>query len=41
MENAAISLYLPPLVLSGTLAGIAIGIASGVLVKKTEKFLKI
>ena len=41
MENAAISLYLPPLILSGTVAGVAIGIASGVLVKKTEKFLKI
>ena len=41
MENAAISLYLPPLILSGTVAGVAIGIASGVLIKKTEKFLKI
>ena len=41
MKNAAISLYLPPLILSGTVAGVAIGIASGVLVKKTEKFLKI
>ena len=41
MENAAISLYLPPLIVSGTLAGVAIGIAAGVLVKKTERFLKL
>ncbi len=41
MENAAISLYLPPLIISGTLAGVAVGIASGVLVKKTEKYLKL
>lgn len=40
MENAAISLYLPPLILSGTVAGVAIGAAAGVLVKKTEKYLK-
>ena len=40
MENAAIAVYLPPLVISGTLAGVAIGAASGVLVKKTEKILK-
>ena len=39
MENAAISLYLPPLVVSGTVAGVAIGVAAGILVKKTEKFL--
>ena len=40
MENAAIAIYLPPLIISGTLAGVAIGAASGILVKKTEKFLK-
>ena len=40
MENAAIAIYLPPLIISGTLAGVAIGIAAGVIVKKTEKFLK-
>ena len=40
MESAAIALYLPPLVISGTIAGIAIGIASGILVKKTEKYIK-
>ena len=41
MENAAISLYFPPLIISGTIAGVAIGAAAGILVKKTEKFLKI
>lgn len=41
MENAAISLYFPPLIISGTVAGVAIGAAAGILVKKTEKFLKI
>ena len=41
MENAAIAIYLPPLIVSGTLAGVAIGVAAGILVKKTEKFLKI
>ena len=40
MENAAISLYLPPLIISGTLAGIAVGAAAGLLVKRTEKYLK-
>ena len=39
MENAAIALYLPPLILSGTLAGIGIGAAAGILVKKTEKYI--
>lgn len=41
MENAAIAIYLPPLIISGTLAGVAIGVVSGLLVKKTERFLKI
>ena len=41
MENAAISIYLPPLIVSGTLAGVAIGAAAGILVKKTEKYLKL
>ena len=40
MESAAIATYLPLLVISGTVAGIAIGIASGILVKKTEKYIK-
>ena len=41
MENAAIAIYLPPLIISGTLAGVVIGVVSGLLVKKTERFLKI
>ena len=41
MENGAISLYLPPLIISGTIAGIAVGVAAGILVKKTEKYLKL
>ena len=40
MESAAIAVYLPPLVISGTVAGVAIGIAAGILVKKTEKYIK-
>lgn len=39
MENAAISIYLAPLAVSGTLAGVAIGAAAGLLVRKIEKFL--
>ncbi len=34
MENAAISAYLPPLIISGTVAGAVVGIISGILVKK-------
>ncbi len=34
MENAKISAYLPPLVISGTVAGAVIGIIAGMLVKK-------
>ena len=34
MENAKITAYLPPLVISGTVAGAVIGIISGILVKK-------
>jgi heptaprenyl diphosphate synthase len=40
MESAAIALYLPPLIISGTVAGVAIGIVSGILTKKTEKYIK-
>ena len=41
MENAAISLYIVPLVISGTVAGAVIGIVSGLLYKKLEGKLKI
>jgi heptaprenyl diphosphate synthase len=39
MENAAISLYLIPLIISGTLSGILIGLVSGILVERIKKFL--
>ncbi len=41
MENAAISLYIVPLVISGTLAGVIIGIVSGILSEKLSKQLKL
>ena len=40
MENGAISLYLPPLVISGTIAGAVIGIVSGILVKRLKTLIK-
>ncbi len=39
MENAAISLYIIPLIISGTLSGIAIGIVAGILVDRIKKYL--
>ena len=39
MENAAISYYLIPLAVSGTLAGVAVGIAAGILVVKLKKHI--
>ena len=36
MENAAITSYLPPLIISGTAAGVAVGILSGILTKKLK-----
>ncbi len=36
MENAAISLYLAPLVISGVLAGIAVGVLAGILTVKLK-----
>lgn len=36
MENAAISSYLPPLIISGVVAGIAVGVLSGILVIKLK-----
>ena len=35
--NEKILLYLPVLVISGTLSGIAVGIASGILIKRIKK----
>jgi heptaprenyl diphosphate synthase len=39
MHNIGISLYMIPLVISGTLAGILIGIVSGILVKRIQKYI--
>ena len=39
MQNAAISLYIIPLVVSGTLAGVLIGIVSGMLVERIKRYL--
>lgn len=36
-ETAEIAYYLPVLLISGTLAGIVIGAAAGIIVKRTEK----
>ncbi|MBQ7386890.1 MAG: Gx transporter family protein [Clostridia bacterium] len=41
MENAAISLYIVPLVISGTVAGAVIGVVSGILCEKLSKRLKL
>ncbi len=41
MENAAISLYLAPLAISGTLAGVVIGVAAGVLTNRVKKHIKL
>ena len=39
MNNAAISLYVIPLIISGTLAGILIGLVSGILIERIKKYL--
>lgn len=41
MENAAISLYIIPLVISGTVSGVVIGVAAGVLVERIKKYITI
>jgi len=40
MENAGIATYLPPLIISGTVAGVAIGILAGILIKKLNRAIK-
>lgn len=40
MENSAIAYYLPPLIISGTVAGVAVGILSGLLIKKLHNIIK-
>lgn len=39
MNSAAISLYVIPLIISGTLAGIVIGLLSGILIERIKKYL--
>ena len=39
MENAAISLYIVPLIVSGTIAGIVIGTVAGIIVERVKKHL--
>ena len=41
MENAAISLYIIPLIISGTLAGVLIGVVAGMLVERIKKYIKL
>lgn len=41
LENAAISVYILPLTVSGTLSGVIIGIVSGLLVERLDGHLKI
>lgn len=40
MENASVAYYLPVLVISGTVAGVAIGVLAALLMKKLEKIIK-
>ena len=39
MENAGISTFLPPLIISGVIAGVGIGIISAILIKKLRRYL--
>lgn len=40
MENAAIAYYLPALIISGTLSGVAIGALAALLLKKLNKIIR-
>lgn len=40
MKNSGVAYYLVPLIISGTVAGVAIGVISAILVKKIGKELK-
>lgn len=40
MQTAELMVYFIPLLLSGTVAGVVIGIISGIVIKKTEKIIK-
>ena len=39
METASIALYIIPLIISGTIAGVVIGLAAGNLVERIKKYL--
>ena len=39
MENAAIASYLPPLIVTGTLAGVAVGAAAAALVGRLSSII--
>ena len=41
MENAAIALYIVPLTVFGTISGVVIGVAAGLLVRKLEGRLRL
>ena len=40
MENAAIALYFPPLIISGTISGVAVGISAAILLKKLSSIIR-
>ena len=40
MDSTAIAVYIAPLVISGTLAGVAVGILAGIIVSRVEKYIK-
>ena len=40
MKNAAISIYIIPLLISGTISGIVIGLIAGNLVERVKKYIK-
>ena len=40
MKNAAISIYIIPLIISGTISGIVIGLIAGNLVERVKKYIK-
>ena len=40
MDNAKIAVYIAPLVVSGTIAGVAVGILSGIIVMRVGKYIK-
>ena len=39
MENAAISSFFPPLIITGTLAGVVVGVVAALLVKRLSSVI--